>query len=289
MIKKIKEIKFADKHSLQIEVVELSSLINNNSDIIYFPHRTEFYHIFLFQDCNPTHIIDFNPVKVNPYSLLFINKNNVHLFDKNTVYKGKVLVFTDGFFCKAESDRKFLQGSILFNDQLSSSTIRLKKSNKVFVNVYSLIEIELRTETDGNQYDILKNLLHNLLLMAERLKRKQGFIELKKGADFDYTILFKNLLDQKFQELKSVNAYAKLLNFSGKRLNQATTKVLGKTPKQMIDDRVLLEAKRLLIHTNQSIKEIGFSMGFEDPSYFVKYFHKHVFITPIGFRNTYIR
>jgi hypothetical protein len=73
-----------------------------------------------------------------------------------------------------------------------------------------------------------------------------------------------------------------------KRLGQATSKVLGKTPKELINDRTLLEAKRLLVHGNQSIKEIGFYLGFEEPTNFIKYFRKHTDKTPVEFRESYL-
>ncbi|MCZ8229337.1 MAG: helix-turn-helix domain-containing protein [Flavobacterium sp.] len=63
---------------------------------------------------------------------------------------------------------------------------------------------------------------------------------------------------------------------SEKRLGQATAKVLGKSPKEIINDRVLLEIKRLLVHSNLSIKEIGQELGFDDPAYFVRYFKKKI-------------
>jgi len=64
---------------------------------------------------------------------------------------------------------------------------------------------------------------------------------------------------------------------------------LGKLPKEIINDRVLLEAKRLLVHTNLSIKVIGQDLGFDDPAYFVRYFKKNTEMTPLEFRETYIR
>ena len=70
-------------------------------------------------------------------------------------------------------------------------------------------------------------------------------------------------------------------------MNQATSKVLGKSPKELIDDRILLEAKRLLVHGNKSIKEIGFELGFEEPTNFIKYFRKHIGKTPMEFREGY--
>ncbi|HRG48598.1 MAG TPA: AraC family transcriptional regulator, partial [Leptospiraceae bacterium] len=151
------------------------------------------------------------------------------------------------------------------------------------------IQKELKEEVDKNQSDILRNLLHNLLLLAERVKRKSGFQEIKKGADLDYTILFKDLLNENFSKLKTVSSYAKLIQVSEKRLTQATTKVLGKTPKEMMDDKVMLEAKRLLTYTNKSIREIGYILGFDEPTNFTKYFRKHSTKTPVEFREKYLQ
>ena len=81
-----------------------------------------------------------------------------------------------------------------------------------------------------------------------------------------------------------VSFYIDLLNISEKRLNQATSNTFSKTPKEMINDRIIQEAKRYLTFTNKSIKEIGVSLNFEDPSYFIKYFKKITTKTPIEFR-----
>ena len=111
----------------------------------------------------------------------------------------------------------------------------------------------------------------------------------RKGADLDYTLLFRDLLETNYTNLKSVSDYAQLIFISEKRLGQATTKVLGKSPKEVINDRILLEAKRLLVHTNLSIKEIGQELGFEDPAYFVRYFKKNTKTSPVEFREMYLK
>lgn len=148
------------------------------------------------------------------------------------------------------------------------------------------METELKNNKDPFQSDILHNLLHNLLMLSERERRQQDFTEIKKGADLDYVVLFKDLLEDQFKKQKQVNSYSGQLSVTEKRLNQATSKVLGKTPKQMIDERVMLEAKRLLAHTNESIKEIGFALGFDEPTNFIKYFKKHHKSTPVEFRES---
>ena len=129
--------------------------------------------------------------------------------------------------------------------------------------------------------------MHNFLLLAERERRNTGFTEIRKGEEFDYTILFKNLLEEHFKDIKSVERFASMMSVSEKKLNKSTHLILGKSPKELIDERVILEAKRLLAHTGNSIKEIGFELGFEETTNFIKYFKKHVSKTPIEFRGQF--
>ncbi|MBX7162743.1 MAG: helix-turn-helix domain-containing protein [Saprospiraceae bacterium] len=290
MADEIKKLKFKQNADLQIEVVPLQTLTRVSKDQLVTPHRTNFYHIFLFENCQPTHFVDFEPIKIKPFTLLFIDKDRVHQFDQLLKYEGQVLIFTEDFFCTTETDTKFLRSSILFNDLADQPTIKLNKTDfEKYTNICENITEELSLPADNSKHILLKNLLHNFLLLAEREKRKQGFTELKKGADLDYTLLFRDLLETNYTKLKSVNDYAKIICISEKRLGQATSKVLGKTPKEIINDRILLEAKRLLVHTNLSIKEIGQDLGFEDPAYFVRYFKKNTETTPVEFRETYLK
>jgi AraC-like DNA-binding protein len=247
-------------------------------------HRAGFYHIIWFQDCYVTHLVDFKPIKIKPDSLLFLNKDVVHRFDDKETVKGKVLLFTDSFFCKVESDTKFLRHSILFNDILEVSPLEINNQATQFNALLQLMTVEFQTSNDEFQAGILQKLLHNFLLFAEREKHKLGFTKIKKGADLDYVILFTDLLQDNYKNQKQVNFYAQKIIVTEKRLNQATTKVLGKSPKELIDDRVLLEAKRILAHTNDSIKEIAYHLGFEEPTNFIKYFKKHTSVTPTEFR-----
>ena len=290
MADEIKKLKFKRNADLQIEVVSLHTLTSVSKDHLINPHRTNFYHIFLFENCQPSHLVDFEPINIEPYSLLFIDKDRVHQFDQLLNYEGQVLVFTDDFFCTTETDTRFLRSSILFNDLAGKPTIKLNKTDlEKYTNICESITEELNSPADNSKYILLKNLLHNFLLLAEREKHKQGFTELKKGADLDYTLLFRDLLEGNYTKLKSVNDYAKIICISEKRLGQATAKIFGKQPKEIINDRILLEAKRLLVHTHLSIKEIGQELGFEDPAYFVRYFKKNTETTPVEFRETNLK
>ena len=283
----IKKYSFKQGLPQEFELVGIGQLYNNHSDSLTTPHRAGFYHILWFQKGSPTHLVDFNPVEIKPNTILFLNKDTVQRFDKKGGFDGKAILFTDGFFCNTEADIKYLRSSILFNDLFSVSQIQMSKTASLFAHLFQLMEIELENEKDISQPHILKNLLHNFLLLSERERREQNFTEIKKSADLDYVMLFKDLLESNYHKLKQVSNYAKIISVTEKRLNQATSKILGKSPKQMIDERVMLEAKRLLAHTNESVKEIGFELGFDEPTNFIKYFRKHSNSTPVEFREQF--
>ena len=268
----------------EFEIVDIAELYKEFKDTLTTTHRTGFYHIIWFQQGSPTHLVDFNPIKIKPSTLLFLNKDTVQRFDDKSKFGGKAILFTDSFFCKSETDTKFLRNSILFNDFFSVSQIQVQKHSKTFTDLLQQMTDELQKIKDNSQADILQNLLHNFLLQAERERRKQNFTEVKKDADLDYVMLFKDLLETGYKNQKQVNYYAKEIIITEKRLNHATTKVLGKTPKEIIDDRIMLEARRILAHTTESVKEIGYNLGFEEPTNFIKYFKKHSTLTPTEFR-----
>ncbi len=284
MTKNIKKYSFKAGLPQDFEIVDIGELYKNFKDTLTTTHRAGFYHIIWFQKGNPTHFVDFNPISINPNTLLFLNKDTVQRFDSNTKFDGKAILFTDIFFCKTEADTKFLRNNILFNDLFSVSQIQIDKHTKLFTELLQQMTNELHNIKDNSQAVILKNLLHNFLLHSEREKRKQNFTEIKKDVNLDYVMLFKDLLEKNYKTQKKVNYYAKEIIISEKRLNQATSKIFGKTPKEIIDDRIILEAKRILAHTTESIKEICFYLGFEEPTNFIKYFKKHSAITPTEFR-----
>ncbi len=287
MTKDIKKYGFKTGLPQEFEILDMETIFQKHKNILTTTHRAGFYHIIWFQKGSPTHLVDFNPVKIEPNTIIFLNKDTVQRFDHQTKFGGKIILFTDSFFCKSEEDTKFLRSCILFNDLFSVSQLQLKKTSTNFADLVQQMETELANPKDNYQSDILQNHLHNLLLYSDRERRKQNFTEVKKGADLDYVILFKDLLETQFYKQKLVSNYAEQLHVTAKRLNQATSKILDKSPKQMIDERIMLEAKRLLAHTNESVKEIGFQLGFDEPTNFIKYFRKHHNSTPVEFRERY--
>jgi len=280
----IKKYNFKDGLNLEFEILDLASILHSKKHLMTVPHRAQFYHILWIEKGKGTHLIDFEPVDVKNNTLLFIPQNSVNTFDSNGNYEGKIILFTDSFFCKNKEDLSFLHSSILFSDLYDFAIIKIHSQLFDLRVIFNAIETEFIRGADPAQHQILHNLLHVFLLQAERELRRQGFSELKPCVDLDYLVLFKDLLEQNFRNEKSVNKYASDLNLSDKQLHKATTTLLDKTPKQIINERVLLEAKRLLVHSNLNVKEIAYDLGYDEPTNFIKYFKKYTHKTPSEFR-----
>lgn len=283
----IKKYQFKEGLNLEFEILDLSKILQQKKGMMTVPHRAQFYHILWIEKGKGTHYVDFKPIELKDNSIIFVPNNSVGIFDEEGIYEGKAIIFTDNFFCKNKQDLQFLRSSILYSDLYNIANFKVipKVSQlKVFLNA---MQTEYKRKADPSQYQILHNMLHIFLLQAERDMKKQGFEELKPSPNLDLLVAFKDLLEENFLKEKSVKRYASDLNISEKQLHKATTTLLEKTPKQIINERVLLEAKRLLAHSSQSIKELAYELGFEEPTNFIKYFRKHTHSTPAEFREQY--
>lgn len=262
----------------EFEIVNLKHLYQFHQSKLTEMHRTGFYQVFWITAGSATHLVDFKEVKLTAATLLFINRDVVQRFDQQDDYDGWAILFTDNFFCKTAAHTRFLQSISLFNNLLSHPIKVFPEADPLL----ALMQTELNSRADSFQEDIVRNLLFNFLMLAER--EGQTTVTIKQSADLDYLTLFRDLVEQHFHELRQVSNYAEKMHVTEKRLNKATAAILGKSPKQLIDERVNLEAKRLLAYTTQTVREIGFTLGFDEPTNFIKYFRKHNAVTPIEFR-----
>lgn len=280
----IKKYDFKEGLKHEFEIVDLGKVFEHKKNMMAVPHRAQFYHIIWVKSGKGTHFVDFKPIEINDNMLIFIPQNSVNRFDPEGCYEGKTIIFTDDFFCKNELDIQYLRSTMLFSDLYDIAQINVACDEQDLSKTLDAMESEFFKEKDNLQSEIIHNLLHVFLLQAEREIRKQGFNELKSGVNLDYLLQFKDLLEENYKKIKTVNQYATRINISEKQLHKATTTLLDKTPKQIINERILLEAKRLLAHSNNSVKEIAYKLGFEEPTNFIKYFKKHTKSTPSEFK-----
>lgn len=268
----------------QINTTTIRERLSRKPHKLFQPHRTDFFIIYLFTEGNGTHIVDFEPIEVKTNHILFISKGQIHAFDANETYDGKTLIFTEDFFCRAAADRKYLQSSSLFNNVFHQSYFRINNNFTKLNALFGEIFEELKHTPDNKQSDILHNLLYRILLLSEREIDEQPGVKKKITSSDILAVTFKQEVDKNFKTQKKAFFYTHLLGVSIRRLQLATASTFSKTPKEIINDRILLEAKRMLAYDELSIKEIANSLGYDETTNFIKFFKLKSGFTPTEFK-----
>lgn len=271
----------------ELELGSLRDTIVNTKGMATMPHRTDFHQIVWVQTGKATLLLDFKAIPMGPNSLLFIRKNRILMYDKSGNCDGKVLRFTDGFFVRNEDDARFLMDCRLFRIINGEPAISLAGEDTAMQMLVNLMERELATRNDSHQHAALQNLLHNFLILSERIAGSppdEGRIEASVKADGQK---FVDMVEAGFRKERKVSAYARRLGIPEKRLQAATSKAFGKAAKELIDERVALEAKRMLLFSGASVKEVSHELAFDEVTNFIKYFRKHAGTTPAAFRSRY--
>ncbi len=281
------QIKFENKINPKsfFDIVRIEDLFNRALDHnVEENHLVKFYIIFYVYEGKGVHAIDFHDYKYSPGTVLIIRKDQVHKFFKNKSIKGYLLVFTEEFIISHLNQMEASKTMQLFNDSLSNPVITFNTDEEFndFTVLVKHMESEYQLKDDFS-IGITRSVLHIVITKLFRVKAKKGqFIDKKKYmARF---IEFQKLVEAECFESKKVSYYAKKLGVSAKTLNTISNSIVNTTAKAFIDERVMMQVKRLIITTDHSIKEIAFLAGFSDPSNFYKYFKKFAHISPEVFR-----
>lgn len=271
----------------QFDLFNLSEYKETSCIQLAKAHSHSFYQIIWFKNNIGTHHIDFKSYDIKENRLFFIAKDQVHYYENRPDYTGYSLHFNDSFILSTETDINFFLTYHIFNTNEKPYFQIPKRLENQIENFFTQMEEELNNEEEFGKDRILSNLLKSLLLVVEREERKNADVEDNSSANRNTPYLtFRDLLEDNFHKHWSVANYANELAISTKTLNALLKKQNGSTVSQTIADRIILEAKRKLTHTNAYINDIAFDLGFEDPYYFIKYFKKHVNSTPTEFRKS---
>jgi AraC-like DNA-binding protein len=270
----------------QFNVFRLSDYFGTTKAMPY--SRKDYYKISLISGENVVHYAD-KTLKVEENMLLVANPQVPYNWEPLSEEK-------TGAFCVFTED--FMNGFGNFKDYpvfQSSGTPILSLKDVDFhriLAIYDRMFLEIRADYDY-KYDLLRNLVFELI--HEALKLQPAKLESNKTeskASERITSLFMELLERQFPienplqqiKLKSAGEFAYHLNIHANHLNRVLKETTGKTTSLLLNERISLEARALLKHTNWNIAEISWCLGFEDPSYFIKFFKKASDATPGNFR-----
>lgn len=246
------------------------------------PHKHDFYLVFFVEKGSGVHNVDFTQHTVNDYQVYFIRPGQVHNWSLN--------VDTSGFQLMLSSEIINIfpnLGQFPFFEQSVPSCLSLTKEEFGEFKKH-LEEIEsILPQNDALTKEIVLLRLHLLLKLLQKEFLNQ-FQEHDSSTKPEKVIKsFSVLIDAHFKEESSVNFYADKLNITPNYLNILSQKYLKMPAGDVIKERTILEAKRLLTSTDLSIKEIGYQLGFNDNTYFSKVFKKYTGKTPGDFKESY--
>ena len=247
------------------------------------PHILKFFAFVLVIEGEYEHALDFKKYKIKAGDLFIICPNQIHYFIDLEGFDGYIITFSESFLRDYFLDfnpmiRYELLYEFYMHKQLKLSTYTINQ----FIMIYHLIQQELKHKFDSSQKIILQNLLSVLL---HNINREHVSTDLVSKMKIDNVFIdFMQELTKEASYKLNVTHYANKLGISVKTLQSVVKKNMNKSPKQMIDDNLILECKRQLLNTECLIQDIAFNLGFEDPSAFTKYFKKITSQTPAQFR-----
>lgn len=267
-------------NSLQKELMveDLAGYLSRNKNMV-FPHRHNFYHFLYFTQGEGYHSIDFDRFAVSAGQIYFMIPGQIHTWE----FEGDV----DGYVVNFDKD--LFKNFLLRPDYLTSfSFLSGLVRDQVFVvpeaKRPSVVDLFQRMLAQLHQQDFIRISLLYLFQLLEEDRSKLTAVS--EASAYNHTLLrnFLNLIELNYKNLKLPKDYAALLYITPNHLNALCKELLGQSAGDLIRNRIVLEAKRLLVIRDYSIAEIAYMLNFNDNSYFTKFFKKIEGVTPEEFR-----
>lgn len=272
------------------EITPLAEYLEARPEERSHPHAHDYFQIIWFKSGSGNHQVDFHSYNVFDNAIFFIGKNQAHAFDAE-VYDGFVISFSESFIVQKDTDVDFFLKCSMFNNPFQQPSCCVGSGREYKLDEYiAQMQAELNEPDYFGQEELLRLYLKAFLI---QIQRRRIEIEEIAGSTAPFVvddkknmmIRFVNLVEDNYSTGLTVAEYASRLHISTRTLSDLTLQLVKKTPSAIIQDRIILEAKRLLLHSAMQVNEIAYRLGFSDSSYFVKYFRKHTHMTPSNFRN----
>jgi AraC family transcriptional activator of pobA len=251
-----------------------------NHHFTNFPHKHDFFLVILFTQGKGKHEVDFETFKIEKGVLFVLKPGQMHYWELSDDVDGFVFFHSKEFF-----DKGFISLSIKdFHFYNSFQGTPYFKLNEKQLNKINFAMNELVVEYVKNDFFKWQK-IHALILLVyiEISREKTPLGNIKNQTYLTKLMQFEDLIEVNFKSEKFVKEYAFKLNITEKHLNRIVKSCIGKTSTQLISERIILEAKRMLIYSKLNVTQIGEELGYFDNSYFVRFFKKNVGITPFAF------
>jgi AraC family transcriptional regulator, transcriptional activator of pobA len=246
-------------------------------------HRHNSTIIFIFTGTGGEHMIDFNVYPIEKNCVHFITEDQVHALNSANGTAGYVILFSKELLALTSTGKFSFTEYPVFHHK-GNSIIHFPE--KDFSEIEKLAETMLTEFNSGNPFkeNIIGSYIQILLLKCKAFFHETDVKPKSDSAAVDLSKRFYDLIEKKFIEEHSVSYYAQQLNVTANYLSNTIKKVAGKAAGDIIHERIILEAKRRLVHTSVTAKELAYDLNFNDPSYFNRFFKSQTGVTPEKFR-----
>lgn len=254
---------------------------------LHHPHRHSFYHLVLFTKGKGSHTIDFQRFTVKPFQIYFMIPGQVHSWHFEGEVDGYLVHFNESLIHSFLENGHYLERFGFFKGHAERGVCQLPVGEQQHVvGLFESMLAELKGGS-GQKLDMVRLRLLELFITVERHCKT---VQQKNVPSQKLTLLtnFQQLIDKHFKTVRLPKEYADLLYITPNHLNALCQDLVGKTAGELIRDRVLLEAKRLLTNADMTVTEIAYDLDFRDNSYFTRFFKKNVEMTPDEFRKTFL-
>lgn len=276
-LKKLHSIDSFGILKVSLSDIRIEKLEDRIKPAVPFPHKHDFYQVMVVTNGTGLHRIDFKTHKVNPGQVFLMKPGQMHSWEMKKNVKGLIVEFNQYSLTR---EYEFLVNQY----ELSPDAFQLSKSD--FAEVLKVTDLMQQEFTSGKEmHDLcLRGYLSCFLIQLLRSYDQK----LKLDKSINVIEKFKDLIEKNFKSNHAVEFYAKELGVSSKALTMQLARSIGKPPRTLIQERILLEAKRYLAFSSLSISEIGYELGFMDANYFTRFFRSHEKMTPAKFRKEHV-
>lgn len=241
-------------------------------------HRDEGYTFHIVEKGTILIEIDFQKYEIKAPSVVYMHPNQVH----------RILNFSNMTVCSLAIKSEHINRNYLeFLEEITPAKplALTKETHSIVSAAFSLCSTFSALGRNQLHFPLLKDSCNALVafLVSKFLDRNRSDNNLSRSETVYRS--FRQLLEKNYRTAKRPNAYAKRLNISTPYLNECIRNATGHSVSQHIQDRIILEAKRLLCHTDKSVKEIAFDLGYEDYPYFSRVFTKAAGMSALAFRH----
>jgi len=252
-------------------------------DMVQGLHRHDFFYILALKKGSGSHEIDFIPYQVGDHSVFFMRPGQVHQLTLKAGSSGYLVEFKTDFYSTHDKTSHQLLRKASDKNLCQPDANGFKK---LFILLTSIHQEYIHKQE--HYQEVIKSSLDVFFIELVR-NRKNRKSPLKNSNPYGQERLeeFLELMEMHIAKQKQVSYYAEMLNLSPYQLNAITKARLGKTCSAIIDEHIILESKRYLLATSNQVSQIAYHLGYDDASYFIRFFKKHTGSSPEAFRNNF--